>query len=47
LYPLANEIWDKCEDDWENNGIAKTWQCIRDDVLIAPDSRPGISVSPH
>jgi WD40 repeat protein len=47
LYPLANEIWDKCEDEWENNGIAKAWQCIRDDVLIAPDSRPGILVPPH
>eukprot|EP00980_Cylindrotheca_fusiformis_P028334 scaffold22592_cov129-Cylindrotheca_fusiformis.AAC.20 len=46
LYPLAHEIWHKCEEDWETNGISKTWQCIRDDVLIAPDSRPGILSDP-
>lgn len=47
MYPLAHEVWDRCEDDWTTSGIAKTWQCIRDDVLIAPDSRPGILVPPH
>jgi WD40 repeat protein len=47
LYPLTNEVWDKCEDEWKNNGYGKTWECIRHDVLIAPATRPGISVPPY
>jgi WD40 repeat protein len=47
LYPVANEVWEKCEDKWDNQGYAKTWECIRDDVLVAPVSRPGILIPPH
>ena len=47
LFPLSNEIRDKCEDVWDKNGFAQAWECIRDDVLIAKSSRPGISVPPH
>ena len=47
LYPVANEIWEKCEEDWDNVGYAKTWECIRYDALLAPTSRPGILVPPH
>jgi WD40 repeat protein len=47
LYPVANEVWDKCADEWNSNGYSKAWECIRYDVLIAPASRPGILVPPH
>ena len=47
LYPVANEVWDKCQEEWHDNGYAKAWECIRQDVLIAPVSRPGILVPPH
>lgn len=46
-YPLAHEMWNKCEDEWVSHGFGKTFQCIRDDVLIANDSRPGILVPPY
>jgi WD40 repeat protein len=47
LSPVAHEIWDKCEDQWDNSGYVKTWECIRYDVLLAPPTRPGILVPPH
>jgi WD40 repeat protein len=47
LYPVTNEIWDKCEDEWDSQGLAKTWECIRYDVLIAPSTRPGVLVPPY
>ena len=47
LYPIANEVWDKCEDEYLNNGLAEAWECVRNDVLIAPASRPGIMVPPY
>jgi WD40 repeat protein len=47
MYPVAKEIWDTCEDDWGNTGFSKTWECIRDDVLVAKSTRPGILVPPY
>ena len=47
LYPVTVEIWDRCEDEWDSNGYMKALECIRHDVLIAPDSRPGIAVAPY
>ena len=47
LYPVGNEIWDKCESAWTNDGYTRTFECIRDDVLVAPASRPGILVPPY
>ncbi|KAL3936846.1 MAG: hypothetical protein SGBAC_007922 [Bacillariaceae sp.] len=46
-YPVAHEIWSKCEDEWAANGLGKTIQCIREDVLVASNSRPGILVPPY
>jgi WD40 repeat protein len=46
-YPLAHEMWYKCEDELASNGLGKMIQCIRDDVLIASNSRPGILVPPY
>ena len=47
LYPIGVEIWDKCEDEWDNYGYMKAWECIHHDVLVAPNSRPGIMVAPY
>ena len=42
LYPVANEIRDKCEDEWDNSGLVKMLECVRHDGLF----RTGIS-PPH
>lgn len=50
LYPVVNEIRDKCEDSMYNSsdrGLLGTLECIRYEVLLAPNSRPGIAVSPY
>lgn len=51
LYPIANEIKDKCEGSIYNSSsdqtLMGTLQCIRYEVLLAPTSRPGIAVSPY
>lgn len=50
LYPVANEIRDKCEDQMyttPTGSIGQTWDCIRHQVLLAPTSRPGIAVAPY
>lgn len=47
LYPVANEIRDKCESDYHQTGVTKAWECIRYDVLLAPTTRPGIAVPPY
>jgi WD40 repeat protein len=44
--PVAREMMDTCGGD-DVHGLASKLQCIRDDVLIAPLSRPGIAVPPH
>jgi len=45
LSVLAQDVWEECGD--ENGGIGAKLLCVRDNVLIAPSSRPGISVPPH
>jgi hypothetical protein len=50
LYPVANEINDKCRNDLNvvsQGNIGKTWECIRYEVLLAPATRPGIAVPPY
>lgn len=51
LYPVANEINDKCHNDLylisPTGSIGKTWECIRYEVLLAPSTRPGIAVPPY
>lgn len=44
LSPLGNEIRKKCINTTVSGSF---FQCLRDDVLIAPSSRPGIAISPH
>ncbi|KAG7354686.1 WD repeat-containing protein [Nitzschia inconspicua] len=44
--PLARDIWETCGGE-DMPGIGSKLQCIRDDILIAPISRPGIAVPPH
>lgn len=46
LYPVANEIKDKC-DMPPRGGFGSAFKCIRHEVLLAPTSRPGIAVPPH
>jgi len=41
---LAQDIWEQCG---EEVGIGAKLMCVRDNVIIAPSSRPGISVPPH
>lgn len=45
--PLAKDIWSQCGDDGDINGFRERLKCVRDNVLIAPASRPGIAVPPH
>jgi len=47
LSPLARDIWDQCGDDSEIVGLGAKFKCVRDNVIIAPQSRPGIAVPPH
>mmetsp|Transcript_31292 Transcript_31292/g.75691 ORF Transcript_31292/g.75691 Transcript_31292/m.75691 type:complete len:447 (-) Transcript_31292:26-1366(-) len=44
MSPLGNEIREKCIDTTRSGSF---FQCFRDDVLIAPISKPGIAVPPH
>ena len=41
---LAQDAWRKCSQE---NGIFGKLMCLKDDVIIAPSSRPGISIPPH
>eukprot|EP00934_Nitzschia_sp_Nitz4_P005362 Nitzschia sp. Nitz4//scaffold11_size288233//17444//18760//NITZ4_000729-RA/size288233-processed-gene-0.199-mRNA-1//-1//CDS//3329533939//5352//frame0 len=51
LQPVALEIQTKCisvpSTDMSGRTMADTWECIRHDVLWAPDTRPGIAVPPY
>lgn len=47
LYPVIQEGRLKCAGTYQNNGLNALKRCIIDDVLIAPSSRPGVSVPPH
>lgn len=47
LSPLAQDVWSQCGDDDEINGFGARLKCVRDNVLIAPSSRPGIAVPPY
>lgn len=48
LSPFAQEAWDKCGGGSDGfRGLGQTWRCLREDVLVAPMSRPGIAVPPH
>jgi WD40 repeat protein len=44
--PLGKDMWETCCGD-DMPSLRSKLQCIRDDILIAPSSRPGISVPPH
>jgi hypothetical protein len=46
LSPLARDVWETC-GRMDLPGFWSKLQCIRDDVLIAPLSRPGIAIPPH
>lgn len=46
MSPLARDAWETCGGD-DLPGISSKLQCVRDDILIAPLSRPGIAVPPH
>jgi hypothetical protein len=45
--PLARDMWSQCGDDGDISGFGARLKCVRDNVLIAPSSRPGIAVPPH
>jgi WD domain, G-beta repeat len=44
--PLVREAWETCGGE-DMPGLGSKIQCIRDDILIAPISRPGIAVPPY
>jgi len=47
LSPLARDMWDKCGSHDDIIGISAKLKCVKDNVLIAPSTRPGIAVPPH
>lgn len=47
LSPLVRDMWEQCGEDGDIKGMRAKFQCVRDNVLIAPSSRPGIAVPPH
>jgi len=47
ISPLANDMWDQCGNDSDIVGIRAKLKCVKDNVIIAPNSTPGISVPPH
>jgi len=47
LSPLAQDMWMQCGEDGDISGIGAKLKCVRDNVLIAPSSRPGIAIPPH
>jgi WD40 repeat protein len=46
LSPLARDMWETC-GGVDLPGLRSKLQCIRDDIFIAPLSRPGIAIPPH
>jgi hypothetical protein len=46
MSPLAKDMWETCGGD-DVPGLGQKIICVRDNVLIAPISRPGIAVPPH
>jgi hypothetical protein len=44
--PLAKDMRNTCNRDGLH-GLGAKLQCIKEDILIAPQSRPGIAVPPH
>ena len=47
LSPLARDMWSQCIEDGDVDGFGDKIKCIRDNVIIAPLSRPGIGIPPH
>lgn len=47
LSPLARDMWGQCGGHSDMKGFGAKLKCVRDNVLIAPSSRPGIDVPPH
>mmetsp|Transcript_8928 Transcript_8928/g.22079 ORF Transcript_8928/g.22079 Transcript_8928/m.22079 type:complete len:457 (-) Transcript_8928:2270-3640(-) len=45
--PLAQDMWVRCGDDSDIDGFGAKLKCVRDNIIIAPSSRPGISIPPH
>jgi len=41
---MAQDIWEQCG---EEVGIGAKLICVRDNVIVAPSSRPGILIPPH
>eukprot|EP00525_Craspedostauros_australis_P012172 CAMPEP_0198135592 /NCGR_PEP_ID=MMETSP1442-20131203/60668_1 /TAXON_ID= /ORGANISM="Craspedostauros australis, Strain CCMP3328" /LENGTH=143 /DNA_ID=CAMNT_0043796765 /DNA_START=42 /DNA_END=473 /DNA_ORIENTATION=- len=47
LWPVVEEMRDKCEETWGVDGYMEALHCVRYKVLFAADSTPGIRVPPH
>lgn len=47
ISPLARDIWTQCIDDSDELGFGAKLKCVRNNVLLAPSSRPGIAIPPH
>lgn len=47
LSPLVREAVEKCEHAWIRRDLHSFRQCLLDDVLIAPSTRPGVSTPPY
>jgi len=45
--PVIREMRDRCEGTWIEGGYTQMFQCIRHEVLFAPDTVPGVLVPPH
>jgi WD40 repeat protein len=47
LYPVLQDVQEKCAVPLQKKDFSTLRQCLMDDVLIAPSSRPGVSVPPY
>ena len=45
--PLAQDMWSQCGDESDIDGFGEKLKCVRDNIIFAPSSRPGIAIPPH
>ena len=45
--PVVVDFWEKCGYEWERGTFGGAKDCLVNDVLVAPETHPGIKVPPH